>query len=381
MKRQPYPQIPTPCYVLEESKLRGNLEILAHVQRESGAKILLALKGYALWKSFPLVSKYLQGITASGLHEAKLGQEEFEGGEIHVYSPAFKEAEIRELINFADHLTFNSPTQWHRFKSIIQEAPRSIACGLRLNPLYSEVTPPIYNPCIPGSRLGITPDQLRDEDLEGITGLHFHTHCEQNSDALERTLEHFERHFGHLIAQMKWINFGGGHHITREDYDLARLIRVIRSFRERYDGIPVYLEPGEAVGWKTGFLLSEVVDIVHNGMEIAILDASAAAHMPDCLEMPYRPMVRESGEIDEKKYAYRFGGPTCLAGDVLGDYTFDTPLHIGDQLIFEDMIHYTIVKNNTFNGVPLPSIGILRESGDFELLASFGYDEYKRRNS
>lgn len=376
-----YSHIPTPCYVLEESKLRKNLEILDRVQKESGAKILLALKGFAFWKSFPLVRQYLKGITASGLHEARLGLEEFEGGEIHVYSPAFKETEMEELLGFADHIIFNSPTQWARFRDKVKSAPRQIECGLRLNPLYSEVEPPIYNPCIIGSRLGIPPSELKEEDLEGISGLHFHTHCEQNSDALERTLEHFERHFGAFIARMKWINFGGGHHITREDYDLERLIRVIKEFRARHGGIPVYLEPGEAVGWQCGFLISEVVDIVRNGMEIAILDASAAAHMPDCLEMPYRPMVRDSAEAEVKNYTYRFGGPTCLAGDVLGDYSFDDPLRAGDRVIFEDMIHYTIVKNNTFNGVPLPSLGIIKESGEFELIKQYGYDEYKHRNS
>lgn len=378
---RPYPHIPTPCYVLEEAKLRANLEILDRVQRESGAKILLALKGFALWKSFPLVSSYLKGITASGLHEAKLGKEEFREGEIHVYSPAFKEPEIKELITFADHIIFNSPTQWARFKDQVKNAPRPIECGLRLNPLYSEVEPPIYNPCIPGSRLGIPPSELSQEDLEGIDGLHFHTHCEQNSDALERTLEHFERHFGELLGRMKWVNFGGGHHITRADYDVDRLIQIIQEFRKRHNNIPVYLEPGEAVGWQSGFLLGEVVDVVRNGMEIAILDISAAAHMPDCLEMPYRPMVRGSAEAGEKRYSYRLGGPTCLAGDVIGDYSFDSPLKVGDQLIFEDMIHYTIVKNNTFNGVPLPSIGVIRESGEFELWHEYGYDEYKRRNS
>lgn len=376
-----YAVIPTPCYVLEESKLRANLKILEHVQKESGAKILLALKGYALWKSFPLIAQYLKGITASGLLEARLGFEEFKGGEIHVYSPAFKESEIDELITFADHIVFNSPSQWARFKDKLKNAPRKIECALRLNPLYSEVKPPIYNPCIRGSRLGIVPSELERVDFEGISGLHFHTHCEQNSDALERTLEHFERHFAHLIPKMKWINFGGGHHITRADYDIERLIRIIREFRARWGGIPVYLEPGEAVGWGSGFLIAEVVDIVRNGMEIAILDTSAAAHMPDCLEMPYRPMVRGSGKAGEKPYTYRFGGATCLAGDVIGDYSFDSPLRVGDRVIFEDMIHYTIVKNNTFNGIPLPSIGIIRESGEFELLKQYGYDEYKHRNS
>lgn len=376
-----YPEIPSPCYVLVEDLLRANLKILHHVSEQSGAKILLALKGYALWRSFPLVSQYLHGITASGIYEARLGAEEFKNGEICVYSPAFKESEIDALLPIADHIIFNSPTQLHRFKNKVLHAERNIDCGIRLNPLYSEVSPPIYNPCIEGSRLGIVPEELHKCELDGVSGLHFHTHCEQNSDALQRTLEHFELHFGHLIDGMKWVNFGGGHHITRKDYDVNLLIDIIKDFRARHGGIDVYLEPGEAVGWQCGFLKGSVLDITYNTMPIAILDVSASAHMPDCLEMPYRPMIRGSREPGVLPYTYRLGAPTCLAGDVIGDYSFESAIEIGDEVIFEDMIHYTIVKNNTFNGIPLPAIGMLRSDGSFKLLREFGYEHYKERNS
>ncbi|CBG40669.1 carboxynorspermidine decarboxylase [Helicobacter mustelae] len=395
--------IPSPCYVLEEELLLGNLEILDSIQKSSGAKILLALKGYALHPSFSLISQYLSGTTASGIHEARLGAEEFGGREknkeVCVFSPAYKHQEMLDLIEIATHIIFNSFAQWQEFKPLIEqknkifrvENKQEIEVGLRLNPLYSEVTPPIYNPCISGSRLGINPSEfqkgVQSYGLEGISGLHFHTHCEQNSDALARTLVHFERHFGDYIPQMSWINFGGGHHITRKGYDLALLDGIIKDFRKRYNEVAVFLEPGEAVGWESGFLIGEVVDLIHNGMDIAILDVSATAHMPDCLEMPYRPRVRvlnrwgihqDQGE-DVAKYRYRFGGPSCLAGDVIGDYSFDVALQRGDRVIFEDMMHYTIVKNNTFNGIPLPSLGKITNQG-FVLLKTFGYLDYKNRN-
>ena len=375
-----YDDIPSPCYVLEEKLLKNNLEILDRVQKESGAKILLALKGYAMWSTFPLVSQYLRGITASGLVEAKLGFEEF-NGEIHTYSPAFKDEEIDEIISISDHIIFNSFNQWGHFRDKILSSDKKVSCGIRVNPEYSEVSPDIYNPCVIGSRLGVIKKHFRADMLDGIDGLHFHTHCEQNSDALERTLPYFEERFGEFIPRMKWINFGGGHHITRADYDVDRLIRIIKDFKARYNDIPVYLEPGEAIGWRSGFLIGRVLDIVNNGFDIAILDVSAAAHMPDCLEMPYRPMVRGSSEADVEKYNYRFAGNTCLAGDVIGDYSFKEPLKIGDRVIFEDMIHYTMVKNNTFNGVKLPSIGIIKEDGEFRLVKSFGYEDYKMRLS
>lgn len=327
-----------------------------------------------------MVREYLHGITASGLIEAKLGFEEFQK-EVHTYSPAFKDEEIDEVIRISGHIVFNSFAQWEHFRPAVQKSGKKVSCGIRVNPEYSEVSPDIYNPCVIGSRLGVTKKHFREDLLDGIEGLHFHTHCEQNSDALERTLPHFEERFGEYIPKMQWINFGGGHHITRADYDVERLINIIKDFKARYNGIEVYLEPGEAVGWQTGFLIGEVLDIVNNGLDIAILDVSAAAHMPDCLEMPYRPMVRDSGESEVKKYNYRFAGNTCLAGDVIGDYSFDAPLKIGDRVIFEDMIHYTMVKNNTFNGVKLPSIGILKEDGSFKLVKSFGYEDYKMRLS
>ncbi|TLD87017.1 carboxynorspermidine decarboxylase [Helicobacter sp. MIT 05-5294] len=398
-----FASLPSPCYVLEEAKFKQNLQLLQSVQQKSGAKILLALKGYALWRSFPLAKEYLSGITASGIYEARLGYEEF-GKEITTFSPSYKSEEMQELVQISDHIIFNSFTQWQTFKGIIEsqnelrvrEGRAKIEVGLRVNPQYSEVSPEIYNPCVEGSRLGIPPKEFKKGvkkfGLEGVSGLHFHTHCEQNSDALKRTLTHFIAHFKDYIPQMRWINFGGGHHITRKDYDVDLLIKLICDFKARFQ-TEVYLEPGEAVGWQCGFLIGSVVDIVRNGIEIAILDVSAAAHMPDCLEMPYRPMIRNSFKAKahkkhnklklkgDKPYAYRLGGPTCLAGDVIGDYSFKEPLKIGDRLIFEDMVHYTIVKNNTFNGIPLPCIGMLRENGEFELFKEFSYQDYKHRNS
>ena len=398
-----FENIPSPCYVLEEEKFERNLQLLSSVQERSGAKILIALKGYALWRSFDLARQYLSGVTASGIYEARLGYEEF-GKEVTTFSPAYKLEEMQELVQISNHIIFNSFGQWQKFKNLIdaQNTLRErkgippIEVGLRVNPKYSEVSPEIYNPCVQGSRLGITHKAFKKGvkkfGLEGISGLHFHTHCEQNSDALKRTLKHFEKHFGEYIARMRWINFGGGHHITRKDYDVELLIKIIKQFRKTY-GVNVYLEPGEAVGWQCGFLMGSVIDIVKNGIDIAILDVSAAAHMPDCLEMPYRPDVRNSYMAKaikrnhklklkgEQPYNYRLGGPTCLAGDVIGDYGFEAPLEIGDRLIFEDMVHYTIVKNNTFNGIPLPGIGILRKNGTFELFKSYSYEDYKHRNS
>lgn len=394
--------IPSPCYVLELNKLLHNLKILDEVQKQSGAKILVALKGFAFWQSFDLVGKYLCGSTASGIYEAKLGYETLGGREMSkevcVFSPAYKRQEILDLLPIATHIIFNSFAQWQTYKPLIDShnanhPSQMIQVGLRLNPLYSEVTPEIYNPCAPKSRLGITPSEfqkgVQEYGLEGISGLHFHTHCEQNSDALKRTLPHILKHFVPYIAQMQWLNLGGGHHITRKDYDLPLLISLLSDLKVRFPNLKdIFLEPGEAVGWQCGFLLGEVVDIIENNGKIAILDVSAAAHMPDCLEMPYRPNVTKfsNGILEQDKgegqapFAYRFGGPTCLSGDVIGDYSFDTPLCVGDKIFFEDMIHYTIVKNNTFNGVPLPSLGLIDEDGGFRLVKSFGYHHYKERN-
>jgi carboxynorspermidine decarboxylase len=371
--------VPTPSYVLEESKLRHNLAILDRVQRESGAKIILALKGFAFWSAFPWIRETLQGATASSLHEARLAFEEFRR-ETHVYSVAFSDAEFPEILRMADHIVFNSFSQWRRFRDVVRTSERKIQCGIRINPGYSEIKTPLYDPCYTHSRLGVAREEFRPDELEGISGLHFHAHCGNNSDTLERVVESFEKLYGEFIPRMKWINFGGGHHITREDYDVDRLIRIVKSFRERH-GVEVYLEPGEAVGWRTGPLVASVLDIVRNGMDIAILDTSATAHMPDTLEMPYRPEIRGAAEPGVLPYTCRLGGLTCLAGDVIGDYSFSKPLRIGDRLVFEDMIHYTIVKNTTFNGVNLPSLCIWTKEGELKVVRSFGYEDYKNRNS
>lgn len=368
--------IQTPAYVCEEVLLEQNLTLLKEVSERSGATILLALKGFAFKALAPLVDKYLSGCTCSGLHEAKFANEYFKGT-IHTYSPAYKEEDIDEVIALSDHLIFNSFNQWEKYK---HKAIGKTSCGLRLNPEVSSSPVDLYNPCGMYSRLGITKENMQYDKLKGIEGLHFHALCEQDANALEEVLKGFEKRFGDLIPRMKWVNFGGGHHITRDGYDVEKLIKIINDFRARYDGIKVYLEPGEAVGWQTGPLVASVLDIVHNGMDIAILDISAEAHMPDTLAMPYRAAIRGAGDIGEKPHLYRLGGPTCLAGDIMGDYSFDAPLRIGDKLIFEDMIHYTIVKNTTFNGVKLPDLAVLHRDGSYEVTSHFGYEEYKRRN-
>lgn len=373
-------KVPSPCYVLDEGVLLSNLRTLKQAQEDSGCKIILALKGFAMWSAFPLIKKYLIGTTASSVAEARLGREEF-GGEVHAYAPAYSQQDIDELLPIVDHLVFNSINQFHFFRSQVQTATRKVSMGLRVNPEYSEVETEIYNPCAPCSRLGVTADQIKPEDLEGIEGLHFHTMCEKNSDTLERTIPHFEEKFGDYIPQMKWINFGGGHHITRADYDVERLVRVIRDFRAKWDK-PVYLEPGEAIALNAGVLVATVLDIVQNKLPIAILDISATAHMPDVLEMPYRPVITDAAEPAVKSCTYRLGGLTCLAGDVIGDYSFSEPLQPGDKLIFEDMAHYTMVKNTTFNGVRLPSIGIWKpQEHRFHLVKQFGYEDYRDRLS
>ncbi len=373
-------QVPTPCYVCEEALLERNLKILERVHKESGAKILLALKGFAMWSTFDLVGKYLAGTSASGLHEARLGREEM-GKEVHTYSPAFKEEEIEEIAKLSDHLVFNSPAQVRRFLAKAKVANPALSCGLRVNPEVSGAPVDLYNPCAPYSRLGTTIENFDPAILEDLDGLHFHALCEQNVDALEAVLEGFEARFGRYIPKMEWINFGGGHHITREDYDVDRLIEVVRNFKERYPGITVYLEPGEAVGWRTGPLVASVLDIVHNGIDIAILDVSAEAHMPDTLAMPYRAEVRGAGQPGEKPYTYRLGGNTCLAGDIMGDYSFDAPLKIGDRIVFEDQIHYTMVKSTTFNGVQHPSIAIWTKENRLKIVRRFGYEDFKNRLS
>jgi carboxynorspermidine decarboxylase len=376
-------KVPSPCHVLHRGLLEQNLRILRSVMDRSGAKVLLALKGFAQFSEAKLISKYLAGTTASGIHEALLGREEF-GGEVHAYSPAFKDEEFADLLRVADHVSFNSPAQWKRHKAAAQAAGRKLSFGLRVNPEHAEVDVELYNPCAAGSRLGTLRSEIKSAaDLDGLEGLHFHTMCQQGSDVLERTVAAFEAKFGEFIPQMKWVNFGGGHHITREGYDLERLIRVITGFRQRWgQHIQVYLEPGEAIGIGTGVLVGTVLDLVHNGVDIAIIDVSATCHMPDTLEMPYRADIMDADLPGKLPHTYRLGSVTCLAGDVIGDYSFAAPLKIGQRLVFMDMSHYTFVKNTTFNGVPLPAIASFDPaSGQTQVVRRFGYADYKNRLS
>ena len=374
MKRET--AVKTPYFLVDEERLVKNLELLKEIQEETGCRILLAQKAFSGFFAYPLMRRYLAGTTASGLCEARLGKEEF-GGETHVFSPAYREDEFEELLSYADHFVFNSPAQLRRYAGRAKQAGKSV--GLRVNPECStQEGHAIYDPCAPGSRLGTVKEQFDEELLPLLDGLHFHTLCEQNSDDLETTAQAFEEKFGRYLGQMKWVNFGGGHHITREDYDVERLKRVIRHFREQYD-VEAYLEPGEAVVLNAGFLVSSVLETMKNGMDIAILDTSAACHMPDVLEMPYRPPVLSSGMPGEKEYTYRLAGPTCLAGDVIGDYSFDHPLEEGEQVVFGDMALYTMVKTNTFNGMLLPSIVWKNRDGEEILIKEFGYEDFKGR--
>ncbi len=371
--------LPSPCWLLEESLLLKNLEQIQHIKTQTGAKVLLALKGYALWKSFDILKPYLDGCCASGLHEAKLAAEMFTK-EVHTYSPAFKEDEIKEIAALSHHLVFNSPAQLKRFETQVKNINPNLSLGLRVNPEYSEAPKEIYNPCALHSRLGTTLENFDEALLKKIDGLHFHALCEQDSSALESVLQNFEEKFGKYIPKMKWINFGGGHHITKKGYDVEKLIKLIKTFKNKYN-VEVYLEPGEAIGWETGTLITTVLDIVHNGIDIAILDSSAEAHMPDTIIMPYQAEVRGAAKAGEKVYTYRLAGNTCLAGDIMGDYSFDTPLQIGDKIIFEDQMHYTMVKATTFNGIKLPSIAIKRVDGTIEILRQFEYEDFKGRLS
>lgn len=373
-----FAQIPSPCYVLEDRLLRQNLEKLKYVQEQSGIEIICALKGFSMYSTFPMVREYLAGATASSLHEARLAFEEMKC-KAHVYSPAYLESEWEELTDYSSHISFNSINQLKQFGERARD--KGISCGLRINPQYSEVETDMYNPCIAGSRLGITRNQLGDTLPEGVEGLHSHTLCENDSYTLERTLEALIERFGSLLKQAKWLNLGGGHAITRADYDVEHLIGVLKNLKVQFPNLKIIIEPGSAVGWQTGYLKSTVLDIVDSqGIMVAILDISFAAHMPDTLEMPYKPKIL--GAYHEPvvgKPAYRFGGMTCLAGDFYGDYSFDQELKIGDTIVFDDMIHYTMVKTTTFNGVNLPSIGIWRENDTFELIKSFGYESFKDR--
>ena len=379
MKKTSYTNLPSPCWLLEESLLLKNLELLKYVKEKSGAKVLLALKGYALWKSFDMIKPYLDGCCASGLYEAQLAYETF-NKEVHTYAPAFKEEEIEEIARISQHMVFNSPEQFKRFSKKAKTINPDLSLGLRVNPEYSASPKEIYNPCGLHSRLGTTLVNFNESILDQCDGLHFHALCEQDSDALESVLKNFESKFGNYIPQMKWINFGGGHHITRKGYDVEKLITLIQDFKEKYN-VEVYLEPGEAIGWETGTLIATVLDIVHNGIDIAILDTSAEAHMPDTIIMPYRAEVRNAGVAGEKKYTYRLAGNTCLAGDIMGDYSFDTALQTGDKIIFEDQMHYTMVKASTFNGIKLPSIAIQRVNGEIEVVREFTYEDFKERLS
>ena len=370
-------QVPCPSYVIDEGKLKQNLELLRQLRQDTGCKILLAQKAFSCYALYPLIGEYLDGVTSSSLHEARLGYEEM-GKQVHTFAPAYRPDEFEEILRYSDHIVFNTPSQWKRFRPLVEAADKKVSCGLRVNPECSTQDHAIYDPCAPGSRMGTTAAHLTAADLEGLEGLHFHTLCEQNSDALATTLDAVEEKFGKYLSGMKWLNFGGGHHITRPDYDLETLRRCIRRMQQRY-GVEVYLEPGEAVALRAGYLVCTVLERMENHLSIAILDTTAACHMPDVLALPHRPPLLASGCEGEKPYTYRLGGPTCLAGDIIGDYSFDEPLEVGDQLIFEDMAIYTMVKNNTFNGICLPSILIARENGDLETVKTFGYEDFKRR--
>lgn len=368
--------MPSPCYVIDLDLLEKNLRTLAGVREKTGARVLLALKGYAAYATAELVMRYLDGTCASGAYEARLGAEEF-GGRVHAYAPAFSEDSLAETLRYASEISFNSPAQWQRFR---ERVPHSIRCGLRINPEQSEAPRTIYDPCASESRLGTRAIDLEGEDIEGISGLAFHTLCEADSHALERTLRAVEEKFPELLARCEWVNFGGGHHITRDDYDVDHLGQLITEFRENH-GVEVFLEPGEAVAFNAGFLVATVLDLMRNDVEIAILDTSATAHMPDVLEMPYRPEIIGAKGHGELAHSYRLGGQTCLAGDVIGDYSFTTPLEVGQRLVFTDMAHYSMVKNNTFNGIPLPAIATYSHESGTRIVKKFTYHDYKSRLS
>jgi carboxynorspermidine decarboxylase len=374
-------KIPSPCYVLEERLLRRNLSLIQEVKERAGVNIILAFKAFALWKAFPIVREYIPFSTASSKLEAQLAYEEM-GSPAHTYSPAYTEDDFPVIMKYSSHITFNSLSQFERFYPAIRASGRNISCGLRINPEYSEVATELYNPCAPGSRLGVTADLLGDALPEGIEGLHFHTLCESSSYDLEKTLAEVERRFHRFLPEIKWLNMGGGHLMTRQGYDTEHLIRLLQSFKAKYPHLEIILEPGSAFAWQTGFLLTTVVDIVEiRGIKTAIMDASFTCHMPDCLEMPYKPVIRNAADAAEGKPVYRIGGNSCLSGDYMGDWSFDQPLKVGDKLIFEDMIHYTLVKTNMFNGVPHPSIALWSLNDELIIYRTFGYDDYKGRMS
>lgn len=377
-----YPEIPSPCFVLEETRLRKNLELIRSVARDAGVEVILAFKGFAMWSVFPIVREYISGATASSLHEAMLCAEEM-GSPAHTYAPVYEMETFPEIIRLSSHITFNSLSQYERFYPLIRQSGKTVSVALRINPEFSEVETDLYNPCAPGSRLGIVAGHLGATLPEGIDGLHFHTLCESYSADLEKTLAAVEEKFGHLLRQAKWINMGGGHLMTRKGYDTRHLITLLQNFKSRYPGLHVILEPGSAFAWETGFLKATVLDVVENrGIRTAMLNVSFAAHMPDCLEMPYQPRIRHANAVPlPGKPAYRMGGNSCLSGDYYGSWSFDEALQAGDDLILEDMIHYTMVKTTFFNGIQHPSIGIIRSNGTFELIRRFGYEDYKNKLS
>lgn len=377
-----FSKIPSPCYVIEENRLRNNLKLIKEVKERSGAEIILAFKGFAMWGVFQILNEYgFKQATASSLSEARLAFEEM-GAPAHTYAPVYTDDDIDEIIRLSSHITFNSLGQFERFRSRIKASGKSISVGLRVNPEYSEVATALYNPCSPGSRLGILAENLGDTLPEGVSDLHFHALCESDPTELQKVLDSFEKLFGKYLPQVKWVNFGGGHLMTRKGYDTELLIKTIQDFKKRHPHLQVILEPGSAFAWDTGFLVSTVEDIVENRqIKTAILNVSFTAHMPDCLEMPYQPVILGASQESNGKQVYRMGGNSCLAGDFMGNWSFEQPLKIGDRIVFNDMIHYTMVKTNTFNGVKHPSIGIWNEEKGFTLLREFGYEDYKNRLS
>ena len=376
-------QLETPCYIMEEALLRRNLSLIKHVADSSGAEIILAFKAFALWRTFPIFREYISHTTASSAYEARLAKEEF-GSLAHTYSPAYTECEFPTILTCSSHITFNSLTQYHRFYPLVKSSKQEVSCGLRINPEYSEIETELYNPCAPGSRFGLLADQLPDTLPEGIEGFHCHCHCESSAESLQRTLEHIEAKFSSWFPQLKWLNLGGGHLMTRKDYNVDLLIHLILDLRQRYPWVQVILEPGSAFAWNTGPLVASVVDVVeNNGIRTAILDVSFTCHMPDCLEMPYHPVVRGAITVDESmaknKWVYRLGGNSCLSGDFMGYWQFDHELAEGEVIMFEDMIHYTTVKTTMFNGIHHPSIALLHENGELEVLRRYCYEDYRDR--
>lgn len=375
-----FSKIPAPCYLIEEELLRNNLQLIKSVQERAGVTIILAFKGFSMWRAFPIIREYITGATASGACEAKLASDEMKTL-AHTYSAAFQQSDFKDVMENSSHITFNSLTQLSRFLPDIQNFSRKISVGLRVNPEFSEVETALYNPCSPGTRLGILAEQLGDQLPDGVEGLHFHTLCESGAEDLVKTLEAFEAKFGKYLSKLKWINMGGGHLMTRKGYDLSLLVNTLKAFKQRWNNLEVILEPGSAFAWETGVLVAEVVDLVETkGIKTAILNISFTAHMPDCLEMPYKPRIRGAyQDAVEGKPTYRMGGNSCLAGDYMGSWSFDDELKPGDQVIFEDMIHYTLVKSTMFNGVNHPSIGIWNDNHGFKLLRTFDYNDYKSR--